>query len=77
MEIAPQSPQTFTYDTLSCGVDTWRSVFSKGSEIFSCDGRVRSKNKSHYTNYYHVDWRKFQNLDLLMIVDHGYQAFRT
>jgi len=77
MEIAPQFPQTFTYGTFSCGVDTWRSVFSKGSELFSCDGQVCSNNISHYTNYYHVDWSKFQNLDILIIVDHGSQVFHT
>ena len=67
LEETPNTLATFLYGTISCGADTWVSALGKGSQVFSYDGRLRSKNTIHRTNYHRTNWAKYPNLNLLIV----------
>ena len=67
LEETPNTLATFLYGTISCGADTWVSALGKGSQVFSYDGRLRSKDTIHRTNYHRTNWAKYPNLNLLIV----------
>ena len=69
LEISPTKKRTFTYGTISCGADTYNGIWTKGKEVFSCDHRLRSKSPNHRTNFFRTSWEKYNQLDLLIIMD--------
>ena len=69
LEISPSNTHTFTYGTIGCGADTYSSIWSKGKQLFSCDNRLRSECNTHRTNFFRTSWEKYQQLDLLVIMD--------
>ena len=71
LEISPSNTRTFTYGTISCGADTYSSIWSKGKQIFSCDNRLRSECNTHRTNFFRTSWNNYDQLDLLVVMDTG------
>ena len=45
LEISLSDKRTFTYGTISCGADTCSGVWTKGTQVFSYDDRLRSDVK--------------------------------
>lgn len=67
LESPPRNQTPFKYGTISCGADTWGSALGKGDQVYSCDGRLRSPNIKHRTNYYRTKWSQYPTLDLLIV----------
>ena len=69
LEISPSDSSTFKYGTISCGVDTYSGIWTKGTQVFSCDDRLRSNKPNHHTNFFRTPWKKYGMLDILMVID--------
>ena len=69
LEISLSDRRTFTYGTISCGADTYSGVWTKGTQVFSYDDRLRSSAKSHHTNFFRTSWKKYGCVDLLIVTD--------
>ena len=65
----------FTFGTISCGMDTWSGVWSKGTLIVTYDSLIRNNKSNHHTHFYHTDWNRYPTLDLLVVQDEGHQKF--
>ena len=75
LEAAPRDQPPFLYGTLQCGADTWQSALGRGRQVFSCDSRLRSTDKTHRTNYYRTKWDTYPRLNLLIIMDDKMDRF--
>ena len=69
LEISLSDRRTFNYGTISCGADTYSGVWTKGTQVFSYDDRLRSSAKSHHTNFFRTPWKKYGCVDLLIVTD--------
>ena len=69
LEIAPNDKRTFRYGTIACGADTYSGIWTKGTQVFSCDDRLRSKANNHHSNLFRTSWKKYDCLDLLVVND--------
>ena len=69
LEISPTDTRTFRYGTISCGADTYSGIWTKGTQVFSCDDRLRSNESSHHPNFFRTPWKKYGHLDLLVVMD--------
>ena len=67
LEETSRTKTPFLYGTISCGADTWVNALGKGRQVFSYDGRLRSNNDIHRTNYHRTNWSKYPNLNLLIV----------
>ena len=69
LEISPTDTRTFRYGTISCGADTYSGIWTKGTQVFTCDDRLRSTEGNHHPNFFRTPWKKYGHLDLLVVTD--------
>ena len=69
LEISLSDRRTFNYGTISCGADTYSGVWTKGTQVFSYDDRLRSDVKNHHTNFFRTSWKKYGRVDISMVTD--------
>ena len=69
LETSPTDTRTFRYGTISCGADTYSGIWTKGTQVFTCDDRLRSTESNHHPNFFRTPWKKYGHLDLLVVTD--------
>ena len=75
LESNPDDHCTYTFGIISCGVETWSGIWSKGTPIFTYNSRIHSDKSNHHIHYYHTDWDQYLKIDLSVVQDEIHQTF--